>query len=128
MTLKIIFDTSILPLRQSTNNGAIKSVEEVAKREIEGFISVLTEAELYSGKECNTDRGLSKVRDIISLFTTLPLTSQIAQQAGFVRRKYGIEIPDAIIAATASVCDAKVWTKNVKDFEVIKEIRTEEPY
>lgn len=125
---RVVFDTSILVDCLRGNRGAIRVIEHVAKREIEGFISVLTEAELYSGRECDKDAGISKVKNLTSLFTTVLLTSKIAQQAGFIRRKYGADIADAIIAATASVHDAKVWTKNIRDFEIIKEIRTEEPY
>lgn len=43
---KIIFDTSILIDCLRGNTGAVSVVECVAKREIDGFISVLTEAEL----------------------------------------------------------------------------------
>ena len=126
--MKIVFDTSILVDCLRGNAGAINVVERVAKMELEGLISVLTEAELYSGKECDTDTGFAKVKDITSLFTTILLTSEIAQEAGFIRRKYKVAIPDAIIAATASSHNAKLWTKNTKDFEIIKEIRTEDPY
>jgi predicted nucleic acid-binding protein len=125
---KIIFDTSILVDCLRGNARAVSVIERVAKREIDGFISVLTEAELYAGRECGTDSGISKVRDLISLFTKILLTNEIAQQAGLFRRKYRVEIPDAIIAATASVYDAKVWTKNSKDFVGIKEATAEDPY
>ena len=126
--MKVIFDTSILVDCLRGNNKATREVERVARREIDGFISVLTEAELYAGRECDTDAGLSKVENIVSLFTKLFLTSDIAQQAGFFKRRYKVELPDAIIAATASIHGTKVWTKNVKDFERVKEIRTEDPY
>lgn len=125
---KIIFDTPILVDCLRGNTGAVSVVERVAKREIDGFISVLTEAELYAGRECGTDSGISKVRNLISLFTKILLTNEIAQQAGLYRRKYKVEIPDAVIAATASVYDAKVWTKNIKDFVGIEEAATEDPY
>jgi predicted nucleic acid-binding protein len=126
--MKVVFDTSVLVDCLRGNSGAVRIVEKVAKKEIDGFISVLTEAELYGGRECGTVEGLSKVKNFVSLFTEIILTSEIAQQAGFFKRKYGVELPDAIIAATASVYDASVWTKNIKDFEVIKDIQTEDPY
>ncbi|MFZ1076656.1 MAG: type II toxin-antitoxin system VapC family toxin [Nitrosotalea sp.] len=125
---KIIFDTSILIDCLRGNARAVGVIERVAKREIDGFISVLTEAELYAGRECGTDSGISKVGGLTSLFTKILLTNEIAQQAGLFRRKYKVEIPDAIIAATASVYDAKVWTKNIKDFVRIKEATAEDPY
>jgi predicted nucleic acid-binding protein len=126
--MKILFDTSVLVDCLRGNSKATSQVERVARKEVEGLISVLTEAELYAGRECDTVDGLSRVGNIISLFTKILLTSDIAQQAGFFKRRYKIELPDAIIAATAYVHGTKVWTKNIKEFERIKEIRTEDPY
>lgn len=80
---KVIFDTSILVDCLRGNSRAVRVVERVAKKEIDGFISVLTEAELYAGRECGTDAGISKVRNIISLFTKILLTNEIAQQEAF---------------------------------------------
>ena len=54
--------------------------------------------------------------------------NEIAQKAGEPRRKYSMSLADCIIAATAYLLKCKVWTKNIKEFEKIKEIEAEEPY
>ncbi len=125
---RVVFDTSVLIDYLRGNKSAVDVIERVARGEVDGYISVVTEAELYAGKECGTEAGLARVKNIIPLFTKILLNNEIAHQAGLFRRKYRIEIPDAIIAATATVSQASVWTKNVSDFGVIKETTVEDPY
>ncbi|MFY3741404.1 MAG: hypothetical protein HMLIMOIP_001860 [Candidatus Nitrosomirales archaeon] len=126
--MKIVFDTSILVDCLRNHKNAVEAANRVANKEIEGFISVITEAELYAGKDCRVASGAALVARLISLFTKITLSNDIAQKAGEFRRNFNVEIPDAIIAATAFAQDAKVWTRNYEDFEAIKEITAEEPY
>ncbi len=126
--MRVLFDTSILIDSLRGHKRASKLVETVASREVEGIISVITEAELHAGKDCNTELGLNAVKDLISIFEKIILDNEIAVKAGEYRRMYGVEIPDAIIAATAAKERAKVYTKNVEDFGKIEEIDVEEPY
>ncbi len=126
--MKIVFDTSILIDCLRNHKNAVEAVNRVAKREIEGFISVITEAELYAGKDCRVASGAASVADLISLFTKITLSNDIAQKAGEFRRNFDVEIPDAIIAATAFSEDARVWTRNLEDFKPIEEIEAEDPY
>ncbi len=126
--MKIIFDTTILVDCLRNHKGAVEAVKLIAKREVDGFISVITEAELYSGRDCRTPSGAVTVASLITLFTKVNLSNDIAQKAAEYRRNFSVEIPDAIIAAPAFSQDAKVWTKNIEDFKAIKEIRVEEPY
>lgn len=125
---KVLFDTSILVDYLRGDKKAGKILESIAKREIKGILSVITEAELYAGKDCNTEKGLNSVRDLISLFEKIILDNEIAKSAGWLRRRYNIAIPDAIIAATAFKENAKVWTKNIDDFQHIIDVKAEEPY
>jgi len=126
--MKIVFDTTILVDCLRNYKEAVEAVKLVAKREVDGFISVITEAELYSGMDCRTSSGATAVASLISLFAKITLNNDIAQKAAEFRRNFNVEIPDAIIAATAFSQDAKVWTKNIEDFKPVKEIEVEEPY
>ena len=126
--MRVLFDTSTLVDSLRGHKRASKLMEAVARREVEGIISVITEAELYAGKDCNTKFGLDAVKDLISIFEKIILDNEIAVKAGEYRRVYGAEVPDAIIAATAAKERAKVYTKNVEDFGKIEEIDVEEPY
>ncbi|MBI2111514.1 MAG: PIN domain-containing protein, partial [Nitrosarchaeum sp.] len=48
--------------------------------------------------------------------------------AGDLARKHNIEIPDAIIAATALLNEATLVTRNIKDFERVENLKLEMPY
>lgn len=126
--MKIIFDTSILVDESRNYQRAVELVEKVAKREIEGYISGVTEGEILSGKECKKENVLKKTLDLLYLFTKIEVDNKILQKAGEFRRNYDVGLLDAIIAATAFHLKCKIWTKNKRDFEKIKGIGVEEPY
>lgn len=56
-----------------------------------------------------------------------PLSFEIAQKAGGIRRKYKITLPDAIVAATALQTKTTLLTRNIKHFGRVKEIRVQSP-
>ncbi|MBI2076052.1 MAG: PIN domain-containing protein [Candidatus Aenigmarchaeota archaeon] len=126
--MKIVFDTSILVDESRNYAPAVKLVEKVAKKEIEGCISGITEAEMLSGGNCKKEDVIRKTMDLLSLFTEIEIDKLILRKAAEFRRTYGTDLLDAIIAATAFHQNCRLWTKNKKDFEKIKDIKTEMPY
>ena len=52
----------------------------------------------------------------------------ISLLAGDIGRRYGLAVPDAVIAATALMNNAELITKNIKDFKKITELRQRSPY
>ncbi len=67
-------------------------------------------------------RGLRASRDY------MPVSPNIARKAGELMRDYGLNLPDALIAATALVYDAILVTRNIRDFQRIPNLRLEVPY
>ena len=126
--MRVVFDSSILIDELRGYPPAVDFFKNTAPQELTCFVSVITETELYSGKKCNTPEGLESVNEILSLFTIINVDREIAKKAGEFRRKYGVDIPDAIVAATAFYQNCKIWTKNIEDFKKIKEIEAEDPY
>lgn len=126
--MQIVFDTTVLVDESRNYKPAVELIEKVAKKEIEGFISKITEGEILSGKECKKEDVLKKTLDTLSLFTKIEIDDKILQKAAEFRRNYDTALLDTIIAATAFYQKCKLWTKNKKDFEKIKEIEVEEPY
>ena len=55
-------------------------------------------------------------------------SNQIAVLAGDLARENDIDIPDAIIAATAKVNKAEIVTRNIKDFKNISQLKIRVPY
>lgn len=94
----------------------------------DGAFSAITEVELLSGKDCNEKEKRESLLHLLSLFEKIPVDNPIAQIAGDFRRKYNILTPDAIIAASALYSNCCLYTKDVKDFSSIKEIKIVNPY
>jgi len=57
----------------------------------------------------------------------MPITEEVIQQAITFRKKHSMSVADSIIAATAKVYNATLYTNNIKDFAFIKEIKLYNP-
>jgi len=92
-----------------------------------GFFSVITEAELLSGSRNADDE--SAIYSILDYMEAIEVERNIAVTAGKLRQKYyaayRVELPDAIIAATANEYELVLATANEKHFKMFKEIETE---
>ncbi|BAD84523.1 predicted nucleic acid-binding protein, containing PIN domain [Thermococcus kodakarensis KOD1] len=86
------------------------------------FISTVTIAELFSGRDTRDPIKREKLLRFLSHFEALSVTTEIAVLAGELRRDYGLSLGDAIIAATATVYGLTVATGNVKHFGRIKDL------
>jgi predicted nucleic acid-binding protein len=88
-------------------------------------ISVITVLELYAGA-----RSQHEERDIAALcqrLACLPVGREIAERAGALMRHFhrthGIDVPDAIIAATAEHHGLPLATLNVKHFPMFPKLK-----
>lgn len=123
-----VFDTSILIDHLRDVPSATNLLKKVQEGEITGYISTLTETELFSGKDGNDPVKRDMLARLIGRFGRIEVSSNIARKAGDIRRAYGTLVGDAVIAATAESMNCRLFTKNIKDFRKIKEIEAEEPY
>lgn len=105
----VLFDTNILIDYLSGIPQARAELERYSNR----AISVITWMEVMAGA---TPEDEQQIRAFLLTFTSLPLTSGIAEQAVAVRREGKIKLPDAIIQATAQVEDRLLITRNTRDF------------
>jgi len=85
------------------------------------FISAITEIELLSYPKIS-QAELIKIEDILKTLSNIPVDSQIARLASFFKRKYKISLPDSVVAATAYLTNSTLLTRNIRDFQKIKEI------
>jgi len=82
--------------------------------------SVITQAELYAGKSVwEKRRAQNELKLIFSALNILPLSENIAVESGRIRAIYGIDLIDAIIAATAISKSLPLATLNPKHFKII---------
>jgi len=94
----------------------------------EVVFSAVSEAELIAGKYCDNPDYREKTLHFLANFTKIPVDNKIAIMAGDVKRKYGVDLPDAIIAASALVTNSTILTSNVKDFDKIKDVKVKKPF
>ncbi|HXA43285.1 MAG TPA: PIN domain-containing protein [Candidatus Solibacter sp.] len=80
--------------------------------------SVVTRCELLAGIH-----GEERARDLLDSMIEVPVDREIAEQAGFIRRRHGTMIADALIAATAMQLVVPLLTRNRRDFEGIKGLK-----
>ena len=84
-------------------------------------ISAITYMEAL-GYPFKTKEDESFVRKLCNSFDLIDLTKPIIEKTIEIRKQTKIKLPDAIIAASALVEEAKLVTVNVKDFDTIKRI------
>lgn len=92
------------------------------------FISAVSVAELYQG--VRDGQETTKLAKTLSATTILPLTAEIARNAGLYRRDYRSRIEcglaDCMIAATASQHGLEMATLNARHFKMLDHVVT--PY
>ncbi len=92
------------------------------------LFSAVTETELIAGKSCNNNEIRMIILNILRDFKKIEVNNQIALKAGDLSRKYGTDLPDAIIAATALINKAELLTRNIGDFDNIPDLIVKSPY
>lgn len=92
------------------------------------FFSAITETELLAGKHNNITEKREKLLHFLFRWNKIPVDNPLVLLAGDISRKYDVEVPDAIIAATAILNNAELITKNIKDFKKIPTLRVRMPY
>ena len=105
-----------------------KFFEEIISGDKEFYFSVITEAELLSGKECEDKLKMNKVLNLLSLGHKLTIDNNIARTAGDFRRLYNLKLDDAFIGATAFLHNSTLITRNIDDFKSVKVLEVMKPY
>jgi len=84
------------------------------------IISSITVAEVLSLKTL-TDTAVKQVKEFLQTFVSVPFDDYIADITAQCRRLYGLELPDAGIAATAMTLEIPLVTQD-QQFKKIREI------
>jgi tRNA(fMet)-specific endonuclease VapC len=119
----VICDTNILIEYFKNNHEVIHSMESFGINN--AAISHITAAELYFGALNKAELG--KIKKVVEKFIVLPLNDEISERFSEIMFDYSLSnkigIPDALIASTAIIHDAELYTLNKKDFAFIKGLR-----
>ena len=118
-SLMILCDTNVIIETLKGDEKTIKIVERLGLENI--AISSVTVMELYFG--ALNKRELSKIRKHLKALNIVHFDNDISELAVSMIESYskshGLQIPDAIIAATALSFELKLFTLNLKDFKYI---------
>jgi predicted nucleic acid-binding protein len=63
------------------------------------------------------------IENFLRKVSRVSLDSQIARGAAVIRRRYGLKLPDSVIAATAGFMNSTLVTRNVDDFQKVPGLR-----
>ena len=124
---RLLFDTHAFLAffnREDGSETIRKHLDAIQNGDAEGFVATITLTELAYIYTRKTDAASARVRVIQiqhSKLTLIPLTAEIAVDAGTIKRP-GISVADAIIAASARSVGASVVTNDPHFSEIGVEV------
>lgn len=121
--MKVVVDTSVAIdfLRRRT---AKKSIFAILSGKVELVISLITVAELYTGKSVwNNQQQQKLVEEMLLGVEIITPTLDTAREAGRLRAANTLSLADAFIAALAIKLKLPLATLDTKDFSQIKELK-----
>ena len=123
-----IFDTNILIDHLKGKSEAADLLENCLQQKNKMACSVITKIELLSGMLPEEEQLLSM---FLSGFEQIGVSDSIAEAAGIYmsqyRKSHGVNVSDAIIAATAKETGAVLYTLNTKHYPMT-DIIISKPY
>lgn len=122
---KVVLDSDIIidHLREATFT-LEQILEQIFQKQMQGYIPSVVITEIYSGQDTKREDRLSLIKRILEKLEFVASSKEISQQAGFLMRDYKtLKLADATIAATSLSLNAKLATRNKKDFENIKGLK-----
>ncbi len=133
--MRVVIDTCIFMNVLNDEPGANASqalLREVLKGEVDGLISVITIAELFSiyGKisERAAARAKGLVVRIVGEENVAPVLIQVAELAGRLKTKYGgVSLGDSVILATAILSGSDAVITRDPALIVVEEIKVLRP-
>jgi predicted nucleic acid-binding protein len=120
---KLLLDTDIfVNFLRGQEEEALFFNKILVENEFYGLFSSITEIELFAVERLDQKQETAILKLLANL-QRIDLDSQVAQLAGRWLAKYkksnGLEMPDAIIAATALIHGASLVTKNTRHYAFI---------
>jgi hypothetical protein len=119
---RVVIDTNVLIGWYKT--GGISG--DLDAENIQPVFSIITQIEAL-GFHGITKNEIGAITSMFNTGEVVLVDHEIAKQTIDIRQKVKIKTPDAIIAATALVNDAELWTANISDFFDIKGLKLHNP-
>jgi predicted nucleic acid-binding protein len=123
----ILCDTNILINAFNNRVDTVDQLNKIGLTEI--MLSAITVMELFQGMRNKAELAQTKKR--IAFYDVIHTDSAISQKAILFIERYrlshGLQIPDAIIGATAVVYQIPLYTYNIRDFIFLPDIVLYQP-
>jgi len=118
---RLLLDSCILIDYLRAHSPAVDYIQGLSAAPL---LSAVTIAEVYVGvRDRAEERG---VESLVDFFVVLAVDGQIARRGGALRRRFarshGTGLLDALIAATAEVHDARLVTRNARNFPMLDDL------
>lgn len=97
-------------------------VEHALSRGFTLQISAVTVAEIHAGASMDATNSIIEAEALLGNFGVVLLDEIMARKAGELKRRHGIDLLDAVIAASAILTESVLVTKNIKHFRGIPEL------
>ncbi len=126
--MTLLLDTSVLIDHLRGDSAAREALAEAAVQGHRLASSVLVKVEVLAGMRPAEER---RTRRLLDTLDWIEVDDDIAERAGLLANRYlpshpGVDPVDHVIAATAELHDAVLWTRNVKHFPMFPAL--EPPY
>jgi predicted nucleic acid-binding protein len=114
----VLIDSDILiEVARARDSSILNKWDALSQGSTVLFCSPVTVAELWHGARPQEDRILQA---LFAAVQSIPIDAEIGQRAGVFLRQYarshGVELGDALIAATACLHDLQLWTRNRRHY------------
>ena len=117
MTSVLIDSDVLIEVTRARDNVLLARWNQLSSGDTSLFCSPVTVAELWHGARPSEHSALSALFDAIEC---VAIDKKIGRRAGDYLRQYSkshhVELGDALIAATASIHDLHVWTRNRRHY------------
>jgi predicted nucleic acid-binding protein len=112
-------DTNAIIYAVNGDEKAIPILRDIlADGSIPIYVATITEVELFSYQNLEIHEAML-IENFLRKISRVSLDSQIARGAAVIRRRYGLKLPNSIIAATAGFMNSTLVTRNVGDFQKV---------
>lgn len=128
----VVVDTDVLVDHLRNVSAATEYLISRTNAGVEVWVSAVTVMELYAAPEISPEQAQRIEELLASVSGVVSADQEIAKTAGRLLARYrkdrGLNVADALIAATALNMDAPLVTRNTKHFEFIDGLVVSSPY
>lgn len=116
--MTVLVDSDVLiEVSRAKNRSILSKWFDLSTSDALILFSPVNQAELWAGARPSEHAALE---DLFTALVCAPADEEVGRRAGdylrHYRKSHGVELGDALIAATAVVNGAKLWTRNRKHY------------